>query len=312
MRIVSLSASATAIVRALGLEDELVGLSDDLWADEDGVAAIVTAPDRTAGIDDRRPGLGPTVHERSARLSGAGPAARVPDVAAIAALAPDLVLLQAGCPACEVRFRSMAALRSALDPATSVVSLEPVSIEGAFNAIATVGAMTEAEDEALGLVEVLRERLAGLEERVLHRRDAGRAPARVVALEWLDPPMAAGHWLPGIIRVAGGWDLLGADGGRPVAVGWEAIRDVDPELILLVASGLALPDVVAAWDAAPRPAFLGELRAVRRGAVVALDAAAAFGRPGPDLIDGVATLAEIIDPDGFVGVGEPAAWVPVA
>lgn len=310
MRIVSLSPAATAIVRALGLGDELVGISDDAPG-EPGDAVIVTAPTRTPVAIDERPGPGASVHERTARRSGAGPAGRLPDAAEIAALAPDLVLLQAGCPACAVRFRPVAQLRSALDPRTSVVSLEPVSLEGAFNAVATVGAMTEAEDEAIGLVEMLRERLAGIEERVLSRRDAGRPPARVVALEWLDPPMTSGHWLPAIVSAAGGWDLLGADDGRPVAVGWEAIRDVDPEIVLLSASGLALADVVRAWEGAPRPAFLGDLRAVRLGSVVALDAAGTFGLPGPDLIDGVATLAEILDPDAFPGFGARGAWVPV-
>ena len=88
----------------------------------------------------------------------------------------------------------------------------PTSVEGIFNAISTVGAMAEAEDEAVGLVELLRERLARIENRVLERRLAGAPARRVVCLEWLDPPFAAGHWVPEQVRRAGGWELLGAAG----------------------------------------------------------------------------------------------------
>ena len=95
------------------------------------------------------------------------------------------------------------------------MSLEPTSLEGIFNTIATVGAMTEAEDEAVEVVDGLRERLGRVEARVAERRDAGRTPVRVVGLEWLDPPFAVGHWVPEQIRRAGAWDLLGA-GGRTV------------------------------------------------------------------------------------------------
>jgi iron complex transport system substrate-binding protein len=311
VRIVSLSPAATAIVRALGLDDELVGLAaDDAGAGDD--IAVVAAATRDPEIADDRPGAGPTVHARAALHAAAGAAGIVPDAAAIAALDPDLVLVQAGCPACAVRFAPVDGLRAALGTGPSVVSLEPVTLEGIFNAIATVGAMTEAEDEAIGLVEMLRERLASIGERVLRRRDAGRAAARVVALEWLDPPMTSGHWLPSMIRDAGGWDLLGRDGGRPVAVDWEAIRDVDPEVILLAPHGSARDAVVRAWRTTPRPAFVDGLRAVANGSVIALDAAAAFGLPGPHLVDGVAALAEILDPDGLAGIGSPDAWVPVA
>jgi iron complex transport system substrate-binding protein len=311
VRIVSLSPAATAIVRALGLEEELVGLSAD-DAGAHGEAAVVATSTRHPAALDVRPGAGVSVHEMAALRSGAGAAGIAPDAAAIAALKPDLVLLQSGCPACAVRFPTIGQLRASLGSGPSFVSIEPVSLEGSFNAIATVGAMTEAEDEAIGLVEMLRERLAAIGERVLHRRDAGRSPARVVALEWLDPPMTSGHWLPSMIRDAGGWDLLGADGGRPIAVGWEAIRDIDPEVILVAPLALGLDAAVREWRATPRPAFVEDLRAFRSGSVVALDAAGAFGRPGPDLIDGVATLAEILDPDGFAGIGAPDAWVPVA
>ena len=104
-----------------------------------------------------------------------------------------------------------------IDAAITVVSLEPTSIEGILNTISTVGAMTDAEDAAVELVESLRDRLGSIETKVARSAArTGHVPPRVVGLEWLDPPFAVGHWVPEQIRRAGGWDLLGQDGERSV------------------------------------------------------------------------------------------------
>ena len=133
--------------------------------------------------------------------------------------------------------RSSAAVR-ALDGDTTVVSLEPHSIEGILNTISTVGAFAEAEDEAVGLIELLRERLAAIENRVLERRlDGHRRRGASSCLEWLDPPFASGHWVPEMVRRAGGWELLGREGERSVETTWERVREVDPEQLILAPCG---------------------------------------------------------------------------
>ena len=136
------------------------------------------------------------------------------DEEALAAAEPDLILTQELCRVCAVSYREVNEVARAIDADITVVSLEPTSIEGIFNTITTVGAMTEAEDAAIDLVESLRERLGAVEEKVQARREAGGRSPRVVGLEWLDPPFASGHWVPEQIRRAGGWELLGADGDR--------------------------------------------------------------------------------------------------
>ena len=113
---------------------------------------------------------------------------------------------------CAVSYREVNEVARAIDADITVVSLEPTTIEGILNTITTVGAMTEAEDAAIDLVESLRERLGAVGEKVQARRDAGGRSPRVVGLEWLDPPFATGHWVPEQIRQAGGWELLGSDG----------------------------------------------------------------------------------------------------
>ena len=146
-------------------------------------------------------------------------------------------------------------------------------MEGVLNAIVAVGAMTEAEDEALAVVEDLRERLKVLQEVVMGRRDHGFLPPRVVVLDGVDPPRAAGRWVPDQVRLAGGWELLGQAGEAAGATTWEAVTDVDPEVLVLLPGGRPLRDGLAAWAAAPRPEGWAHLRAVRDGASTSSTAA---------------------------------------
>ena len=293
MRIVSLLPAATDIVCALGLADDLVGLTHACEAPEVAGARVVTRP--RAGII----APGPDVERFEV------------DEAQLAELRPDLILAPEGWSRARPAPAGTAGPAGTRPARPTVVTLAPLTIEGIFHAISTVGAMTSSEDEALGLVEVLRERLADVEEVVVARRAAGHGPPRVIALEWLDPPFAAGRWVPEQIRWAGAWDLLGRDGGAAAPVGWETVRDLDPEMLLLMPRGADLPGTQASWGRVPRPASWQEVQAVRRGNVFALDAAAYFSNPGPRVIDGIELLAELFDPDGFVDVAPPGGWVPV-
>jgi iron complex transport system substrate-binding protein len=311
VRIVSLLPAATEIVWALGLADDLVGVSHACDHPPAVVGRpVVTRPSAVGSAAWAEPGA----NEPAGLAVGQAP--RTVEVLAdrIAALRPDLVL--AGPPLESAGAPGGAAardqgLRAVLDPETTVVNLEPATIEGIFHAIATVGAMTDAEDEAVGLVEILRERLADVEEVVEERREQGHRPPRVVALEWLDPLVAPGLWVPEQVRRAGGWDLLGSDGRPATATTWEAIEDLDPEMLLLLPRAMSLRDAVAAWRAAPRPAAWDELQAARRGHVLAFDASAYFSRPGPRVVDGIELLAEIFDPAAFVDLAPAGSWVPV-
>jgi iron complex transport system substrate-binding protein len=307
MRIVSLLPAATEIVWALGLEDELVGISHscDFPPGVSGRPVVTHAVEALEGAPAFR------VHElAAAAAAGDAPGLVTVDAQALAALRPDLVLTGvAGRPG-----GSRGAdrtLRAAIGPDASIVTLDPTSLEGIFHAIATVGAMADAEDEAVGLVEILRERLADVEEVVEERRDEGHHAPRVVALDWLDPLSSAGLWVPEQVRRAGGWEVLGSDAELSRAVTWESVAEVDPEMLLLMPCGMHLADAVRAWRASPRPRGWSEMQAVRRGQVFALDASSYFSRSGPRVIDGIELLAEIFDPAAFVDLAPAGSWVPV-
>lgn len=283
MRIVSLLPAGTEIVAALGLDDELVGVGH-----RSGAAAAPAEPPLVT-----RPAAG---RDREDVL----------DLDAFVAADPDLVLVGQGDDGGIDARALQEALGGRADP--SVLSLAPGSVEGVLNAIVAVGAMTEAEDEALAVVEDLRERLKVLEEVVIGRRDHGFRPPRVVVLDEVDPPRAAGRWVPDQVRLAGGWELLGQAGEPARGTTWEDVREVDPEVLVLVPRGLPLRDAVEAWAATPRPEGWEELRAVRDGRVHVVDGGA-FATAGPRVIDGIEILAELLDPAAFDGMAPPDTWV---
>jgi iron complex transport system substrate-binding protein len=309
MRIVSLLPSATEICFALGLGDELVGRTHECDYPPEAaeipvlttdVGAVATATSRQ--INDR---VAASVHggESIYRL----------DVSALAKADPDLVLTQELCDVCAVSYRDVAEAVKLAGADSEIISLEPTSIEGILNSISTVGAYAEAEDEAVGLIELLRERLARIENRVLERRLAGISPRRVVSLEWLDPPFAAGHWVPEQVRRAGGWDLLGNAGQPAVETTWESVRDVEPEALVLMPCGFDAQRTADEWHAGAlvRQHWVEDLPAVRDGEVYAVDGSSYFSRPGPRVIDGIALLAEIFDPGTFTDEVPEGAFLKV-
>jgi len=307
VRIVSLLPSATEIVCAIGLGDDLVGVTHECdWPPEVAGKPVVTRSTHDLAAAGSR-----EIHNLVTAAIHGGSSLYELDEAALEALKPDLILTQELCKVCAVSYREVNEVARAIDADITVVSLEPTSIEGILNSISTVGAMTESEDAALDLVENLRGRLGAVEKVVQERRDAGIRSPRVIGVEWLDPPFTTGHWVPEQIQRAGGWEVLGEAGKPSVETRWSAVVDLEPEMIVLMPCGYHLAETLADWERTPRPMAWREIEAVRRGQVFAVDGSAYFSRPGPRVIDGIELLAEIFDPDAFVDAAPPGSWTPL-
>ncbi len=282
MRIVSLTPSATEIVHALGLGDELVGRTHACdYPAEASEVPVVTVTD-------------PHAPERSL------------DATLLAKLEPDLVLTDGSEDHPLVDYGEVSDVVGGMDRETTLVALAPHTVEGILNSISTVGAYTEAEFEAVGLIELLRERLAGIS------RGIGAQTRRVVVIDSLAPLRAAGRWVPEMVRHAGGWELLGREGEPSTPTTWEQVREVDPQVLVLALRDASAIEAEAVLESVALPAWFDELPAVRDGEFFAVDGHGLFARPGPRVVEGIAVLAELCYPEVFAGAGPVEAWRPLA
>ena len=288
LRVVSLLPAATEIVFALGAGDRLVGVSHgcDHPVDTAGLP-LLTAP----RVDPARPSG--DISRDVAALLGQALSVFAIDPAALAAARPELVLTQTLCEACAVSPDQLRrALRDALSADVALLSLEATTLEGVWSDILSVGAALGLEDRAEALVAARRERVA-----TVSRAVAGAARPRVACIEWFDPPMIAGNWVPELVAAAGGDPVLAEPGSHSDWLAWDDLLAADPEVIVLMPCGFDI-----ARCRAELPALTGrhgwrDLTAVRAGRVRVADGNALFNRPGPRLAESVEVLAEILHPD---------------
>jgi iron complex transport system substrate-binding protein len=277
VRIASLTPSATEIAFALGLADDVIGVTfecDHPGDPRQGRSVLVGGLDTdgltTAEID----GL------VRARVAAGDDLYRL-DEAAFRQVDPDVVLTQDLCRVCALAAGEVDAALDRLGCEAIVVTLDPHSLEEIFETIDAVGAATDRIEQAGTLVSTLRARLATLAEQV-----AGRKAPRVFVLEWPDPPFVAGHWVPEMVTAAGGSPILARPGQRSVTTTWAEIVAADPDVVVVASCGFDLDGTAS--HANDVLAHLSD-----RPAVWAVDANAVMVRPGPRVVSGVEMLAAL-------------------
>ena len=288
MRIASLLPSATEIVFAVGAGDEVVGVSHECdYPDAArGLPVLTGSAVETRGLPQAE------IDAAISSLLASGGSTYAIDVDRLRELQPDLVITQALCDVCAVSEGQVHRVVHEEQLGARVLTLTPLDLEGVARSIEEVGEATGRVSEGARLAAALRERMAAPDPIPASR-------PRVLALEWLDPPYAAGHWVPEQVARAGGKDVLARPGQKSERVTWDTVAASAPGVALLLPCGLSLDEVVhEAGSLAERPEWRN-LPAVRNGAVWALDANAWFSRPGPRLLDGIEALRAILaDPTG--------------
>jgi iron complex transport system substrate-binding protein len=275
MRICSLLPSATEIVASLGLADSLVAVSEECdWPPEVRDLPVVTA----SRIDTSRLSRG-RIEEAVRDAVADGRPLYAVDGELLESLAPDLILTQNLCAVCAVSADAVTAL-CATD--AQIVALDAHSLTGIEERVLELAALLGVTERGLTVVERMEATIAAVSERV-----AGAPRRPVFVAEWLDPPYVAGHWIPEMVALAGGRDVLGQAGEPSYPTTWHAVREQRPELVIVAPCGF--DHERAAREASALPA-LG-CRAV------AVDSNAYYARPAPRLADGVAQLAYLIHPE---------------
>jgi iron complex transport system substrate-binding protein len=281
VRIVSLLPSTTEILFAIGAGDEVVGVTFECdHPAEARSRRIVSTTTLTEGLTPIQIDA-----EVRARIAAGEDLYRL-DANALRDLNPDLVLTQDLCAVCAIDVTEVSAALDHLGCTADVLTIDPRRLNEVLESIATIGHATARPDPATALIASLRTRL----DRVA-RTVAGAPRPRVTVLEWTDPPFTAGHWVPDMVTAAGGSAALGDAGARSVETTWAAITASRPDLIVVAPCGFGLPAATAMADG-----LIAAGRLPRDVPVWAVDADAAFVRPGPRLVDGVEALAAICHP----------------
>lgn len=288
MRIVSLVPSATEMVWALGLGDQLVGVTHECdYPKEVRSLPKVTRAAIPLGISSAQ--IDAMVHESV----DSGKSLFALDREKLVSLRPDLVITQSLCDVCAVDVLEVERAFCGLDGEPEVVRLEPTRLVDVLDGIRTIGIATGVEERANEVISALSERILAVEG----RGPKDREPRRVVMLEWLDPLFCAGHWNPELVALAGGVDCLGKAGDRSHVVPWEAILQANPEVMVISCCGYTIERTNEDLPIlASKPGFR-ELDCVRNSQLYIMDGNAYFNRPGPRLIDSLEMLSRILHPN---------------
>jgi len=209
--------------------------------------------------------------------------------------APDLILTQELCEVCAVDYNEVAAAAKSLKEPATILALSPHCLTDVLRDIERVGAVTARADAAWALVQRSHERI----ERVRQTAAQSNTRPRVACLEWFDPVYAAGHWVPEMVELAGGFDVLGRREEPSARVEWTQVLDSVPEIIVLMPCGFELRRTIQESAVLRKLPGWNHLPAVKNGHVYAVNGGAFFSRPGPRLVDGLELLARIIHPEIF-------------
>lgn len=299
-RIVSLIASATEIVCALGFEKEIVGRSHEC----DYPLSVKSLPSCTEANLDSSVSSREIDNQVKKILQEALSVYRVKEDL-LKDLRPDVIVTQTQCEVCAVSLSDVEkAVGEWVDSSTNIVSLEPNSLEDVWHDIDKVARALEAPQRGARLIARLKSRIAETNRKAA---SLGRRPT-IACIEWIDPLMAAGNWMPELVEMAGGENLFGEAGKHSPWMTWEELEAKDPEVIVVLPCGFDLGRTREEMGPLTARPGWSALRAVREERVCLTDGNQYFNRPGPRLAEAHEMLAEILHPGEFAFGHRGTGW----
>lgn len=292
MKIATTYAGATEYVCALGFRDQLVAVSHEC----DFPPGVETLPRLSSThISQQQNSLG--IHQQVRELLAEGRSLFEIHLDVLRETGADTLITQSQCGVCAVSPADLQNLSEALGREVRVLSLSPNSYQDVLDDVLKVGAFLGAEEKARDLLTGWNTRT----EAVRRETRKQRALARTAVLEWLNPPMAAGHWTAEMVEICGGAHDLNPTGPARL-LSWQEVVDYNPQLLLLIPCGFDLPRTLNELAALPpMPGGFEHTAAARDGRIYALDGLAYFNRSGPRLVDSLELMAEVIHPEKFAG-----------
>jgi iron complex transport system substrate-binding protein len=300
-KIVSLLPAATDIVCALGLEKNLVGRSHEcdypVSVKQLPVCSEANFPDDLSSGD---------IDVKVKEILADALSVYTVNRDQIKQLAPDVVITQAQCEVCAVSLKEVEeALENYLDKDARIISLQPNSLDDIFNDIQHVANALDVTDAGNTLLEGLRERV----EIIRHKLKFIDNKPTVACIEWLEPLMVSGNWVPELVTIAGGKPVMTAAGKHSPYIEWEQLRLEDPDILIVMPCGFAVERTLKEIGILLELPGFAEMKAVKNNRLYIADGNQYFNRPGPRIVDSIEILAEIIQPKQFIFGYEGNGWI---
>lgn len=300
-KIVSLLPAATEIVCALGLEENLVGRSHEC----DFPASVKQLPVCSeANIPDNLSSAAIDIKVKELLTDALSVYTVKREL--IKHLAPDVVITQAQCEVCAVSLKEVEeALEDYLDKESTIISLQPDSLDAIFNNIREVAAVFGETDKGEQLIEDLQERV----DIVRHKLKFMESKPTVASIEWLEPMIPSGNWVPELISIAGGIPVLAENSKHSPYVKWEDIQQQNPDMIIVMPCGFSIERTMKEVGLLLQLPGFAEMKAVKNDRLYIADGNQYFNRPGPRIVDSIEILAEVIHPKQFIFGYEGNGWI---
>ena len=302
MRIVSLLPSTTEIVTALGKKDDLAGRSHECNYPEDiNNLPICTEPKFNPD------GSSYEIDQRVKALLQEGLSVYRVDEKQLKTLNPDIILTQDHCEVCAASFDEVQeAVQATLGPNVEVVSVSPNDLSSWVQSIRTIAEAIDAEDAAEKLTMRMKSELQEIQQKTIEL-----TPPNVFSIEWMDPLMSAGNWIPELVQIAGGIPIGAEAGDHSPEISWQKIQRENPDIITIIPCGYSVNQTLSEISELTSRSGWNQLRAVQNKQVYIADGDHYFNRPGPRLVESARMLAEIIHPSLFRNDAHPG-WINLA